>query len=211
MKKIIAAALVAALFVLPLAAKDNIGLTINAGAAGTVFSRHEKNSTQRAFLPGVDLQLKYGFNEYFGVYGMVNAAFGKKFSNKASGASAVDEPHDLVNVTDGQLGAYYNLNITDGLDVSFGLGLGIGGVNTRTNATKTTEEIFLVGGGLNIVFSYMLTQTFGTYIGISETIYTPVRDSKWIGNHGDVWKNSSVPGGKLAQSFNAKLGFQLKF
>lgn len=223
------AILIVAMFFFVASLTANEGITLNIGGAYSNVGNFYKGTVgpvtgkivRSANLGGADIGIAYGFSKNFGVYGLGLFAFGKNTTTKTTLGSAVTKTtatHRLAYEIDSQIGLYYKHDLpVRGLAISIGLGIGLGANGTESKdmaGVVTSRSIFGVGGGINVQVSYMVTKALGIYVGLSDTVYTPVTFTTKVGTIETKLTGSDIQGatiGKISNSFNARVGLQLEF
>ena len=203
-----------------LAAK--VKLTLDVGPIYTHFSSRTTHSggdkyTWATHTGGLNVLLRAEFMQNFGVYGMMNFAFGRKVIDgyHTTNKSIITKWNaDLTYAIDNQFGFFYVFHPVKKMDIALGFGIGIGGSgrNSSTSLTKTAYSQVNIGGGVNLDVSYMFTEMVGIYSGISDTLYAPVltKADTTIGNKTTTSSDSNASG-KIANSFSIKAGLQFVF
>lgn len=213
-----------------------VKLTLDVGPVFTHFDNFHSTDNGRknirsANLGGLNILLRGEFAKNFGVYGMTNFAFGNRFwhvaISKRHYEGALNDA-DLVYAIDSQFGFFYSFKSVKNLEITLGLGFGLGGngynISYKTPLLNDYIRIFAkthctnIGGGVNLDVSYMFTKLVGIYGGISDTLYIPVsvtvRSSK-INKNSTTYSGSDIQSkagiGKLSHSVSIKAGLQFVF
>lgn len=152
------------------------------GAGFYHHSAHHKN------LGGFSLGLSYHLPKNWSVYVSSLFTFYRTFVN------------------DTQIGFGYTFNMYKGINLFVGGGFAMGGSVSKYSDIRS-EHYFNIGGGLNLVSSYMFSSRIGMFLGLSTACYKPVSGKSKINNLTADLNTKSL----MHQSFNLQLGLRVRF
>ncbi len=188
------------------ASAKSIGLDLNFGVVYTNHQLHDVSNVDQVtqfktrsirsmHMGGFNIGIAYDLPKNWALYLDTAFSFNKLFVN------------------DTQLGFGYVFKPGKKFQIFLGGGLGLGGsvFSHSIGSTTHTQSYFNVGGGVRLTTTYLFTEKFGMYLGVSGNFYKPVAGEikTKIGDKESTRKISENT--SYNQSLGANLGFTIKF